>query len=197
MSSPSSLGWLFSPSADLMFATFYTIFVLISVTIEWPVCLGYPPSPSSPLPQLRAAYPWCLIADRIFMVRPVWAHVAVCLSATSFAAGYAFHAWAFYTHRLRLEDYREGKHWVTTVSIAWCAVKLYGGALYIAANLMDTTTSPPHPSLFLLQSSSYMIIPALTLLRSAYTQYQYHSEGESKGRVQSTVKRRNSQKKAI
>lgn len=157
----TSVSSLHGPRADTVFALFYTVFVLVSFLIELPVCMGYRVSPTSPIPTLRASYEWCSVADRIFLHPPTWARVAVCMSATVFLSGYALLAYTFWARTYIRQT------WLTTFGIAFAAVKLYGGALYMAANLLDTHLSPTYPSLFVLQSSSYMIVPALTMLKFA------------------------------
>lgn len=157
----SLIAMLHHPTTDRVLAVFYTVFVGVSLLIEAPVCAGYEVSPSSPIPTLRASYGWCSVADRIFLHPPVWARVAVCMSATIFLTGYATLAYTFWTRKYLTST------WLATFGIAFASVKLYGGALYMAANLLDTHLSPTYPSLFVLQSSSYMVIPTLTLLKFA------------------------------
>eukprot|EP01096_Ripella_sp_DP13-Kostka_P001306 TRINITY_DN11555_c0_g1_i1.p1 TRINITY_DN11555_c0_g1~~TRINITY_DN11555_c0_g1_i1.p1 ORF type:complete len:175 (-),score=49.41 TRINITY_DN11555_c0_g1_i1:72-596(-) len=140
---------------DIVLALFFTAFVFVSVTLEGPVCLGEKVSPESTNYFVAQSYFWGLEADNIWIQQPTWSRSAVCFHAFGFAPFYATFALGY------LLKWR----WIRQLAVAVCAAKLYAGALYMTANLMDPDYPPTNPWLFVAQSASYMLIPLLTLIR--------------------------------
>jgi hypothetical protein len=55
--------------------------------------------------------------------------------------------------------------WFKSFVLITMAAKLYAGTLYIWANMTDEIHSPASPALFLLQSSSYMVVPFALIVK--------------------------------
>jgi hypothetical protein len=104
---------------------------------------------------LRESYTWCLRADRLFIAMPLWVRTATCIHAFFFGPFYFLFAVALL---LKISAVR-------IPALIVCGMKLYAGALYIVGNLYDEQHAPAEPKLFLLQSSSYMLIPLLMMIR--------------------------------
>lgn len=140
---------------DAVLAGFYLMFVIVSATVEAPTCLGYEVRPDSPLPMLRMSYDWCVVADRLFIAMPVWVRGATCMHAFFFGPCYMLFAMALL---LRWNAIRVPALMVNCAKIAV-------GFQYMFGNLLDEAHSPGNPWLFVLQSSSYMVIPAMMIVR--------------------------------
>ncbi|GAQ81346.1 hypothetical protein KFL_000780080 [Klebsormidium nitens] len=140
---------------DLSLAVFFALFVFISTFLEIPVCLGEKVTPDSKAFLIADSYKWGLEADVVWIKQPVWSRCAVCMHAFGFNAGYALLCLSLLFRW----------NWIRIPGIAICTAKLYAGALYMAANLLDPEMSPPNPTKFVAQSAAYMLIPLLTILR--------------------------------
>eukprot|EP00762_Andalucia_godoyi_P003506 ANDGO_04339.mRNA.1 hypothetical protein AURANDRAFT_64232 len=146
-----------SRSYDLTLGLFFAAFVAVCALVEAPYCAGFPVSADSPIASLRASYDWCKTADVLFLVRPLWVQVATCFHAFFFGPMYFLFAVCLV---LRIQAIR-------IPALVVCGMKLYAGALYMAGNLGDAQFAPVKPWLFVLQSSSYMMIPFLMMVRMA------------------------------
>ena len=149
------MSFLYSRCMDIVFATFFMMFVFISGVVEMPVCMGDPVQPENPNPFMSASYYWGLKADKIWILQPLWSRVAVCYHAFAIAPFYFLFFVGFFFRW----------NWIRNFAIGICTAKVYVGAFYMTTNLLHPTNSPAQPFLFVVQSISYMVIPFLCVLR--------------------------------